>query len=164
MSSTAIAVALHISKTGMFNPFSSSPAVGTALNVHQFQLKFFPLYSSSCQQISFNCNSSRDTSLQLLNAMSFMVLSLTEGGTNNDTPPLFGGQAAATPPSAHTALRMLSRSWPPLLDTKFFMHMTVISLLQETAGKSRWALSKYKLILTFAGIMYSLEPLHLWRQ
>lgn len=32
------------------------------------------------------------------------MLSLTEGGTNNDTPPLFGGQAAATPPSAHTAL------------------------------------------------------------
>lgn len=55
-------------------------------------------------------------------------------------------------------------SWPRLLDTEFFMHMAVISLLPETAGKGRWALSKDKLMLTFAGIMYSLEPLHLWRK
>lgn len=27
------------------------------------------------------------------------MLSLTEGGTDSDTTPLFGGQAAATPPS-----------------------------------------------------------------
>lgn len=163
MSSTAIAAILHISKTGVFNTLSSSPAVGATLNVPQFQLQFFPCIHGSRQQINnFYCNLSGDTSLQLLNAMSFMVLSLTEGGTDSDTTPLFGGQA---PLHQHTPLSgMLSRSWPHLLDTGFFMHMAIISLLQQTAGKGRWALSKYKLMLTFAGIMYSLRPLHLWRQ
>lgn len=106
-------------------------------------------------------------SLQLLSNMSFMVLPLTEGVTSNDEPPLLGGQSTATPPSPHLLPRMPRRSWGPiqcLIDTGFFMHKSLISLCQETAGKSRWALSKYKLMLTFAGIMYSLEPLHRWRQ
>lgn len=164
MSSTAIAAILHISKRGTLNPFSSSPAVGRTLNVHQFQLQFFPYIHGSCQQISnFHCNSSEDTSLQLLNAMNFMVLSVTEGGTV--TQLLCLGVRLLPPLPQHAPLSgMLSRSWPPLLDIGFLIHMTVISLLPETAGRGRWALSKYKLMLTFAGIMYSLEPLHLWRQ
>lgn len=177
MSTTTTGSALHMSETGIW-PLSLSPTVGS----HSYQSppisvkekRINSLVATGPCQLFLPADQQFRLQFICVGICCFLVTLIAqcfceqrEQGAKTKrlclevsrlpSFPHHTSTAHATLQRAEQALDLSARHW-------IFLHKMVISLLQETAGKSKWALSRYKLMLTLARIMYSPEPLHLWRQ